>query len=316
MQQRHHPPEETHIPAEATLPLARSQSLTETERADAEFTETPLTETQTESVEALGTALSQETRRFRRNILYGLGGVSAFAALMIVVKSLLGEERWEALLPAHIIVSGTMSLLLILSFFIVYSVGKPRRRQRKLTAQVADQYDVRSIGPLIDALYLDDPQTREIAITALTERLPHLKASDADLLDEAQRARLCYLLSVPIENPLHKDVRRLFRPADSRAIAFRVAILQAFAQVGDSKTLPFVERLAKGEARTEGEKRLQEAAQDCLPALQLRVKLESHSRTLLRAAHALTGTETLLRPATGRPDTDPQSLLRPGPQEP
>ncbi|HLK56104.1 MAG TPA: hypothetical protein VKU00_06055 [Chthonomonadaceae bacterium] len=120
-----------------------------------------------------------------------------------------------------------------------------------------------------------------------------------------------------VENPLHKDVRALFRPADSRAIAFRVAILQAFAQVGDSKALPVVERLAKGETKTEGEKRIQEAAQACMPALQLRADCAGHSRTLLCAANAAASHEdTLLRPAGGQQKAEPEKLLRPSQRDP
>ena len=218
--------------------------------------------------------------------------------------------------PAHVVLSGTLSVGLILSLFIVNSARKPRLRRRTLTARIADQYDVRSVGPLIDALHLDDAKTREIAIAALTDLLPCLKASDTALLDESQRAKLCHLLSVPVENPLHKDVRALFQPADSRAIAFRVAILQAFEQVGDSKALPVV-RLAKVKRKTEGEKRIQEAAQACMPALQLRADCEGRSRTLLRAANAAASHEdTLLRPAGGQQKAEPEKLLRPSQREP
>src|SRR5205085_7757478 len=112
-------------------------------------------------------------------------------------------------------------------------------------------------GPLIDAwggaLATGDRATKDLAARALVERLPQLKASDAGLLDRVHRDRLCLLLGIYVENPLYKDLQNLFRPNSDLAVDLRVAILQAFAQIGDSKALPVVERLARGEARTTGE---------------------------------------------------------------
>jgi hypothetical protein len=180
-----------------------------------------------------------------------------------------------------------------------------------MAAKLIEQGDMRSIGPLVDALHLDDGMTREIAFAALIDLLPRLKASDAALLNEAQRAKLCQLLSLPVENPLYKDIRGLFRPANNKAVDFRVAIRQAFAQVGDSKALGVVERLATREAKTEGERRIQEAAEACLPALQTRADLERSSQTLLRASMPSSdASDTLLRPATGTQDSAPEQLLR------
>ncbi len=168
------------------------------------------------------------------------------------------------------------------------------------------------LARLIDALKLDDLKTREIAQDALISVLPRLQASDAALLNDAQRAKLCHILSLPVENPLFKDVRYLFQPARNSAIDIRIAILQAFEQVGDSKALSVVERLAKREAGSAGEKRIQEAANQCLPALQLRTEEQRSSQTLLRAADASSAaTDTLLRATTGTQDVQTEQLLRP-----
>jgi len=76
--------------------------------------------------------------------------------------------------------------------------------------------------------------------------------------------------------------------------------------------LPFVERLAKREARTEGQKSIQEAAQTvCLFAGALRT--EARPADLLRASSvAETGSATLLRSMTEPVPTDPDQLLRAG----
>ena len=96
-----------------------------------------------------------------------------------------------------------------------------------------------------------------------------------------------------------------------------MAILQAFAQVGDSSALPIVEKLAREEAKTVDQRRIQEAAQECLPALRLRAQKERDPHTLLRATgSAGNDTETLLRAATTVQETPPEQLLRPGSSSP
>jgi hypothetical protein len=266
---------------------------------------------QAEQMETIGAALSQESQQFRRNILHGMVGLSLVGVLIASGNFWFGEGGWSSILPTSSLISCSLGMMLIFSLFMVRSSRKPRQRRRDMAAKLIEQSDVRSIGPLVDALHLDDGMTREVAIEALTGLLPRLKASDAALLNDAQRAKLCQILSLPVENPFYKDFRDLFRPANNRAVAFRVAILRAFEQVGDSKALAVVERLAKREAKTEGEKRIQEAAEACLPALQYRAEQERSSQTLLRAAMpSSAASETLLRAAAGTQDTAPEQLLR------
>ena len=176
-----------------------------------------------------GNALSEEVRRVRRGILYGLGGLSILGAVVILARSIVGAD-------AQLILSGTMSpLLVILSLFVVNSRRKPRLHRRDLTARVVDLHDVRLIDALIDALSLGDTKTQEIAMDGLCNLLPLLRSTDEALLTPSICAKLCFLLSLPVESPLHKNVRALFQPASHRSIDFRVAILQAFEHVGDSQ---------------------------------------------------------------------------------
>jgi len=240
-----------------------------------------------------------------------MGSLSLLGVLLVMARSIVSAEVWEANIPAHLVFSGAMSLLLILSLAAVNSCRKPRERRRNLTARVADQGDVRSIGALIDALSLADTRTHTIALDAICERLPLLKTGDETLLTKSQCARLSYLLSLPVESPLHKDIRALFRPADQRSIDLRVAILQAFEQIGDSKVLPVVTQLVSRKPGTIGERRIHEAAVSCLAALQLRQEQARSSQTLLRASHlAPAASDTLLRPAEGSQETSSAELLR------
>lgn len=259
-------------------------------------------------VENIQAVLSQEVQNFRRRLWRSVVGFALF--YLITVRILTKYAHTFLASPVFVLDFVCVSSLLVL--LSLSSDRRRRQRHRHLTVNVVKQHEVRSIGPLIDALKLDDIKAREIAQDALTSLLPRLRASDTSLLNAAQRANLCQLLSLPVENPLFKDVRDLFRPAKNREIDIRVAILQAFEQVGDSKALSVVERLAKRDVKTVGEKRIQEAAKQCLPALQLRAEEQRSSQTLLRAADVSSrATDTLLRAATGMQEAQSEQLLRP-----
>ncbi len=261
-------------------------------------------------MEATRAMLSEEARRHSRSARRLAVAIPIVGLLIGLITLLFVTDQSK----------GTIFSVLI----AVYGIGLPllhllpsrrglRERRRKMASSLAGEFDVRSIGPLIDVWKTDDKQTTEISEKALIDLLPRLKASDSALLDEQHRARLCYCLSLPLENPLYKDARSFLRPATEKQIAFRVAILQAFKQVGDSSAFPFVERLAKREAKTTGEKRVKEAAEVCLPVLRLRAKQERPGRTLLRAADGTMADENkLLRPVAGARESDSEMLLRPG----
>lgn len=300
MQQKHLPTPETHSSKGAQNVVVGSEALTGTE-----------TTAQEVFSKGLGESLSLEAKKFRQGIAKMFVGVTTFAVVALSTRALLGQESWEALLPTEYVVPGVLSAMLLLSLLAVHRSRKPRQRTRTLTAQVAKQTDVRSVGGLIDVLTLDDGKTHEIAIIALTELLPQLMESDAGLLNSAQRAQLNRFLSIPIENPLYKDVRTLLQPASSQAIAFRVAILQALGQVGDSKALAVVEQIANQKPKTSGEKRIHEAAVACLPTLRHRVEQMQNSSTLLRASQAsYVDSDTLLRAVTGDQEAPHDNLLR------
>lgn len=267
-------------------------------------------------IETLAGTLEQEVKAHFINLLRGLGVWITLSLLGLVLfdyaRRVFGEE-WG---------TNTGILIMLLVFGgatagLIYSLVKPRKRRRELAAILAKQDDVRSIGTLIDIMNLEDGKMSEIARDALIRLLPRLKASDALLLTDNQRMRLRSVLSLACERPGFNSIGYTFRRADDPDTEFRIAILKAFQQIGDTSALAVVTRLANKPAKTEAERRLQKAAQACLPALQEFVKEESNRKTLLRAAEASDNTsETLLRAAAGASSTDPGQLLRPSQPEP
>jgi hypothetical protein len=164
--------------------------------------------------------------------------------------------------------------------------------QKRVTKELAEFEDIRSVGPLAEALEYQDRELKAIAESKLTRLLPRLRASDASLLDEEQR----------------KCLYRALRGRDTNLI---LAVLKALEQIGDEQAVPFVQKLANGEGLAARNSGIRAAAQECLPALQERAERERASRELLRAASASdTPSDVLLRPAGGTIEADPQQLLR------
>lgn len=237
--------------------------------------------------------------------------------LFLLLKILLrGEEQWIRGLNSPLFYVPLTLFWIGIIGFISRSVLQPRKQLRALARTLAERNDVRATGPLIDTFKMGDRNMQEIATDALIELLPRLRTTDANLLNAEQRAILCHKLT-RIPQRAAEDPRPAIKVAYTRAISFRVAIFQAFAQVGDSAALPIVERLAQGEAKTVEQKRIQAEAQACLPPLKLRIVQMRNPQTLLRAASASdTGAETLLRAAKGGQETNPVQLLRPSQPNP
>ncbi|MCW3098406.1 MAG: hypothetical protein JWL77_4024 [Chthonomonadaceae bacterium] len=187
-----------------------------------------------------------------------------------------------------------------------------RREYEPIFQEVVSLDDVHTVSILVDALKVNYWDIQQTVMDSLIEQLPRLRPDDSELLDAKQRALLCSKLS-KLPKISANETRSSAQSAYNRAISFRVAILQAFAQIGDSTAIPVVERLAQSDAKTPEEKRLQEAALECLPLLKLRAELERSNQTLLRPASATNATgDTLLRAITVTQETPSDQLLRPG----
>jgi hypothetical protein len=303
---------EQRLPTENTGAEASvsSEVMRSTEATAPPMTEEARPRSEAEKAEVLRADISQAAMQRRQDLKRGFVGVLSVGAAGLVVrmvlKYLLGPERVRAFVTNPYWILANLLIVVAIGCLIVFVVGKRRRAARKATGELAGIDDVRSVGALVDALSLDDPHTHETAVQALTRLLPQLKASDAALLTPEQRDKLCRVLYIPIENVLFKDVTGIFKPAKNPAVDFRVAILQAFAQVGDSRALPIVTHLAEGEAKTAAERRIQAAALWCLPNLRARVEAELAPNTLLRASDGSgSDAQDLLRSVPNPHETKP-----------
>jgi hypothetical protein len=232
-----------------------------------------------QQVDNLLAVLAEERRKRRTRQRWITGVLLTWVALMLVLA------LWSKDFHALNSLSGMWGA--IAAAFAASQV------QKKVTKELAEFEDIRSVGPLALALEYQDRELKAVAENKLTRLLPRLQVSDAPLLDEEQR-------------------KCLYRALRGRNTELVLAILKALEQVGDEQAVPYVQKLADGEGIAATALRIREAAQACLPALQQRAELERSRQTLLRAASASdTPSDVLLRPASGAlVEADPQQLLR------
>jgi hypothetical protein len=168
------------------------------------------------------------------------------------------------------------------------------KKEREVARKLAERTDVRLAGPLIQVLSWPEDELHVAARYALFRILPRMRASDARLLNAEHR----------------RVLHRVLRSAD---YAFIEVILKALEQVGDETSIPSVERLANRRAWWPDDRRIRDAARECLPALKAR--LEGAGHTLLRPTGAADEpAETLLRSVRNTNHRPEDELLRP-PQE-
>ena len=165
-----------------------------------------------------------------------------------------------------------------------------------LARRLAKIDDVRCIGRLAEVLEWPDEMEKDVATSALSRLLPKVRASDKIFQTPQQRMNLNRMLTL-------KNARR--------HAGFLVDLLKALEQIGDETSLPFVQQLASATPATAQQRRVCDAARECLPYLELRSDLSRDSQTLLRASSALNvNADHLVRPASGGGVTDKKELLR------
>jgi hypothetical protein len=175
---------------------------------------------------------------------------------------------------------------------LLYWFSDRKAEQRAEVERLAASDDVNAVGPLIDALKSADRQTRDIIEKALIRLLLRLRDTDATLLNFERR-------------------NHLYRALEGKNLELILSILKSFEQIGDWKELSYVERLAAGlgKGQVAREKRVRQAASECLPFLQARMEKSLPSITLLRAASApAPPSDNLLHPSTA--PSVPLSTLR------
>ncbi len=269
-----------------------------------------------EAEDSLVASVRKRMTRYHRNmfasILYcGVGTLGFALAAQLLLRSSLGEVAIRYVFSLAVVIYGTI-------FAALFYPRQLLTAGKRDIESVAAQQDIKTVGTLIDLSGIEKEMHGVHAQEGLITLLPRLRPEHANLLNNRQRAALRRVLGINIELTLYRDVNRLFtpvslaHPANRRAIEFRVAIMEAFANIGTKEDLPFIERLAAMEAASEVQSVLKSAAEKCLPLLQTRVAELEDKNSLLRASSAYTdGANTLLRPATATHSDPAEELLRP-----
>ena len=171
----------------------------------------------------------------------------------------------------------------------------PTQRYYVIINALSQLDDVRAVGPLAEALSIPDLNVRTAVARALMRLSPLLQTTDAEWIDASQRAALHRVLKS--SNP-------------EKETEFILVILQALTTIEDISALPTLEALARRDAVTADERRVQEAAAQCVATLEAVRDRLLIPMTLLRASEAVAAPEQLLRAAQGGVETPPQQLLR------
>ncbi len=190
--------------------------------------------------------------------------------------------------------------------------------QERLTAQrLAEIDDVRAVPLLFDALcWTADRTVHPLLWQALGRLLPRLTAEQARALGPERHGRMALWIHGWDRSPHHSHLAAIGHPPV-------LGVLHVLAQIGQS-SLPTYHPVLKAEVPVleivktwaDGQKLgedpiVQQAAAACCEAIQNKIALVRSSAQLLRAsAPTASSPESLLRPAQGTQQTDPQELLR------
>ena len=246
--------------------------------------------------ERLTAMTAQATRVQRRfSIAAVLTCLGATLGLALIIWGL----NWEG--PVGVVAGGALcagSLIVFCGAFIALAQDTPTFD----AAEIAKIGGVKAIPPLFAALQSPLREAHEWAIyRALTMLLPLMTGGDANLLSLDAR----------------RTISKWLDATDSHLVpsacphTLRIAALKALAQVGYSRDVPLVERLANIPAQTTGQAKVQQAAIHCLPLLRANCGGVEATRTLLRALQQTAQqTDALLRPASGVGQTDAAELVR------
>ena len=166
------------------------------------------------------------------------------------------------------------------------------RAQKTAAGRLAELDEIRAVGPLSEALKIDDKRVRRLVEDRLTALLPSLRANQADLLDSVQRSCL--------HAALYRKNRTLI-----------VAILKAFEQVGDERDLPAVTGLSNGKGPGWVDSEVWQAARTCREFIESRQLSSQYRNRLLRPSCQSTRQDGLLVRPAETAGTDEAALLRP-----
>jgi len=205
--------------------------------------------------------------------------------------------RAALLLAAALLVFFTQGTHIVMFWWLLFPLSGlwavDRSRGHAGVQRLSEAWDPRAVGVLAITAREHDVHLSHQAQQALVKLLPRVRASDGAYVDAEGMKALIDLL----------------REGDDFD-ALRLALLQALEQIGDERAIPVVTGL-RDSPRVRLEVR--QAAAECLPALENRIRLARESATLLRASSSLSPAEassTLLRPASDA-NASLDNLLRP-----
>ena len=202
------------------------------------------------------------------------------------------------------LIAGTdasLSIVLALLFgFLLATAYRLNRLAEMLeamqTAVLTADLDLCRPGPLAELLEWPHRRVRSVAHLHLLRRLPAVERRDAETLNEDQRSCLRHRLST--YNALTDG-------------AFVCAILEALGVIGDTKALPYVEKLAGGTALRllPSGRRARKAARICL------LRLESRELEIAEPGERPIRTPDTKARAVSEASSDPVSNVRHSRQE-
>ena len=233
--------------------------------------------------------LLRRARRLRR--LYK--ATAAFSIISVVVITVASFALMHLHPRATPWVNYLYFPLMLFSAFPTFLAKKWRKTIHALTKAVGLQ----EVGPLVESLEIVDES--DVTMALLVNVLPRLQSSDAHLLTP-QHHRL-----------LNRRLSGKYHLYHGSRLAFILATLKSYEQIGGMEDLPTVTRLAEGKGYAKQSINVRRAAQECLPYLRARSEVQELRQTLLRASNpAAANPATLLRPASAANVSDPAQMLR------
>jgi hypothetical protein len=261
--------EKTPLIDQKLLARLRSRKAAERERAEDE-----LLAMGPGAVDALLRTLDAETPKRQRNQRRGLALIALYV-LLVIAAIATGHDK--NLGPFGGMTAVMMALL---------SATTVQKNAARALARFDDK---RAVGPLADALEYNDKEVVKSARAGLTRLLPELRATDHALLTTSQRRTLDKWLGKSNDTDLS------------------MAILRAYEQVGDPKSVEAVAKLA--DVQTGAALRIRVLAEEVLPAMRQHAGDVYAAQVLLRPSAGDDG--SLVRPVVGTEEVETTTLVRP-----
>ena len=242
----------------------------------------------------------------RRNLLNYVLCI-AFVALIVIMVG------FEPYIGSKILIAD------IILFFVVARLIRtqfPTKREQQSLAELSLQPTMENLQLLMMASGLTGDDKSNLLAQAQIRMLKEMSVSDWRDCPAGVRTGLIRKMMIPIDFALLKNLNNLARPANVASpknkiiLDYRVAVIQAVAEMNHSTALNTIRRLANSTAKTPAAKLLQNAAAEVLPAMEERFATLQQEQTLLRPSSAPLDSSVLLRPA-GHGDGDEKLLLRP-----